>query len=366
MDSPLLSPLTLGDLTLKNRVVLAPLTRSRAGTERMANPLMAEYYAQRSGAGLLISEATVISPQGIGWINSPGIYSPAQAESWQQVTQAVHDRGSHIFLQLWHCGRASHSAFHGGALPVAPSAIALNGDHIHTPQGKQAYETPRALTTEEVAQVVEDYGQAAERAKLAGFDGVEIHGANGYLIDQFLQTKTNHRDDRYGGSLENRYRFLQEILDRVLQVWPAHRVGVRLSPNGVFNDMGSPEYREIFLYVAQQLKGYGLGYLHLMDGLAFGFHNLGEPMTLADFREIYPGVIMGNCGYDQATAEAAIAQGQADLIAFGRSFISNPDLVDRFAQGWPLNPLSDMAGWYSFGPEGYTDFAPYDPASSLE
>lgn len=359
-SSPLLQPFNHGELSLKNRVVLAPLTRSRAGTERIPNSLMAEYYVQRASAGLLISEATVISQQGIGWLNSPGIYTQEQVSGWKGVVDAVHAKGTPIFLQLWHCGRASHSHFQdGGQLPVAPSAIQISGDGIYTPMGKHPYETPRALETDEIPLIVEDYRRAAEGAKAAGFDGVEVHGANGYLIDQFLQSKTNHRTDHYGGSVENRYRLLREILDAVTTVFAPNQVGVRLSPNGVFNDMGSPDFRDCFLYVAAQLNGYGLAYLHLLDGLAFGFHELGEPLTLADFRAVFSGPLMGNCGYDQEMAEAAIARGDADLIAFGRPFISNPDLVERFANGWPLNPLADQSVWYSFEPEGYIDFPVY-------
>jgi N-ethylmaleimide reductase len=359
----LLSPFKLGDLALKNRVVLAPMTRSRAGEERMPNRLMAEYYAQRASAGLLITEATVVSKQGIGWLNTPGIYTDAQAEAWKEVVDAVHAAGAPIFLQFWHCGRASHSAFQeNDQLPVAPSAIAIQGDPIHTPAGKQDHEVPRALETDEVPLVVEDFRKAAERAKMAGFDGIEIHSANGYLLDTFLQSKTNHRSDRYGGSLENRYRFLKEITEAVLTVWPANRVGVRLSPNGAFNDMGSPDFRETFLYTAQQLNTYGLAYLHLLDGLAFGFHELGNPMTLAEFRAVFQGPLIGNCGYVQETAEATIQEGDADLIAFGRDFISNPDLVKRFAHGWPLNPTAEMQDWYSFDKEGYTDFPMYQTA----
>lgn len=355
----LMTPFTLGSLPLKNRVVMAPLTRSRAGADRLANPLMAEYYAQRASAGLIISEATVISTQGIGWINSPGIYSDDQADAWKQVTDAVHAKDGKMFLQLWHCGRASHSSFHNGDLPVSASDIKITGDEIHTPNGKQPYEAPRPLDTDEISAVVEDYRKAAERAQAVGFDGVEIHGANGYLIDQFLQSKTNHRSDRYGGSIENRFQFLREITEAVLTVWPADRVGVRLSPNGAFNDMGSADYRETFLYTADQLNSYRIAYLHVMDGLAFGFHELGEPMTLSEFRGVFDQALIGNCGYDRESAEAAIAQGNADLIAFGRRYISNPDLVERFANGWELNPISDMSTWYSFGPEGYVDFPSY-------
>ncbi|MBC8287845.1 MAG: alkene reductase [Nitrospinae bacterium] len=355
----LLSSFQLGDMKLNNRVVLAPLTRSRAGAERMPNDLMTEYYSQRSSAGLLITEATVVSEQGIGWLNSPGIYSNEQGEAWKKVVGAVHDKGSKIFLQLWHCGRASHSAFHGGEPTVAPSAIKLNGEYIHTPEGKKDYETPRALDTSEIPEVVEDYKQAASRTKEAGFDGVEIHSANGYLLDQFLQSKTNKRADRYGGSLENRFHLLHEIVNAVTEIWPANRVGVRLSPNGNFNDMGSEDYRETFTYAASQLDKVGLAYLHVVDGLGFGFHELGKPMTLQEFRKVFSGPLMGNCGYTQETAEIAIQEQRADLIAFGRPYISNPDLVDRFRNDWPLAPDADMDAWFSFEKEGYTDFKFY-------
>lgn len=360
LSTALLSPFDLGGLILKNRVVMAPLTRARAGNERMPNALMAEYYAQRATVGLMIAEATVISKQANGWVNSPGIYSDEQAQAWKQVVDAVHSKGTPLFLQLWHMGRASHSSFQeNGQLPVSASAVKLNGDYIYTPIGKQPYETPRALETNEIPLVVEDYRRAAQRAKDAGFDGVEIHAANGYLIDQFLQSKTNHRTDQYGGSLENRYRFLKEIVEAILTVWPANRIGVRLSPNGNYNDMGSPDFRETFLYVAQQLNAYGLTYLHILDGLGFGFHELGEPMTLAELRSVFTGSLIGNCGYTQETAEAAIKDGSADLIAFGRPIISNPDLVERFTNGWPLNPPPDPSIWYSFDKEGYTDFPTY-------
>ncbi len=359
----LLSSFNLKDLSLKNRVAMAPLTRARAGAERTPNALMAEYYAQRAGAGLLIAEGTAPSLQGNGWQHSPGIYTAAQTAAWKPVVDAVHAKGTPFFLQLWHTGRASHSSFQeNGQLPVAPSAIKIEGSEAHTPGGSQPYEVPRALATEEIPQVVEDYRQAAENAKNAGFDGVEIHAANGYLIDEFLQSKTNQRTDRYGGSVENRYRFLQEIVEAILTVWPAGRVGVRLAPNGNFNDMGSPDYRETFTYVAQQLNQYNLGYLHVMDGLAFGFHELGDPMTLAEFRQVYDGALIGNCGYDREMAEQAIASGDADLIAFGRPYISNPDLVARFENNWPLNPDPEQAIWYSFDAEGYTDFPTYEAA----
>ncbi len=360
MTSPLFTEIKVGDHTFKNRIVLAPMTRSRAGKERMPNTLMAEYYSQRAGAGLLITEATVISEQGFGWNESPGIYSDAQAEAWKQIVEAAHSKGSKIFLQLWHCGRASHSDFHSGELPVSASAIKLNGDHIHTPLGKKEYETPRALTTEEVKQTVQDYKKAAQRAKSAGFDGVEIHGANGYLIDQFLESKTNHRTDEYGGSLENRFRFLKEIYEAIATIYTPGSIGVRISPNGAFNDMGSPDYRETFLYVATELAKYKIAYLHVMDGLGFGFHELGEPMTLDEFKAVFPGVVIGNVGYTKESAEAAIESGSADMIAIGRPYISNPDLVERFKNNWPLNPDAAMEDWYTpKGASGYTDFPVY-------
>ncbi len=357
----LLQPTELDGLQLANRVVMAPLTRSRAGETRIPNELMAEYYAQRASAGLIITEATTISDQANGWNHSPGIYTDEMVEGWTQVVDAIHEQEGKVFLQLWHMGRASHSDFHEGRLPVAPSAIAIEGDGIHTPGGgeKKPHEIPRALNTDEIPQIVEDYRRAAERAKAAGFDGVEIHSANGYLLDQFLQSKSNQRTDAYGGSIENRFRFLGEVVDAVTSVFPANRVGVRIAPNGVYNSMGSPEYREQFTYVAQQLEKYGLAYLHVMDGTGFGFHELGEPMTLNEFRTSFTGPLMGNVGYTQETAETAVSSGAADLIAFGRPFISNPDLVARFENDWPLADSSDMSTWYSFDEKGYVDYPRY-------
>jgi len=361
-NGSLLKPFDMHGLQLKNRVVMSPLTRSRAGEERMPNRLMGEYYAQRASAGMIVTEATVVSKQAIGWLNSPGIYTYEQGEAWRLITDAVHEKGGLIFLQLWHCGRASHSSFQeNGSLPVAPSAVGIGGeDWIHTPVGKQRHETPRALETGEIPGIVEDFRKGAERAKMAGFDGVEIHAANGYLIDQFLQSRTNHRTDRYGGSVENRCRFLDEVAGAVASAWPACRVGVHLSPNGNFNDMGSPDYRETFLHAATMLNRHKLAYLHIVDGLAFGFHGLGTPMTLSEFRKVFGGPLVGNCGYDMETAEAAISGGHGDLISFGRPYISNPDLVERFANGWLLNPEAELKAWYSFGAEGYTDFPCYE------
>jgi N-ethylmaleimide reductase len=360
MNSVLFQPFRMHDLALRNRIVLSPMTRGRAGIARLPNRIMAEYYTQRSSAGLLISEGVTISEEANGWNESPGIYTDDMVEGWKLTTNAVHEKGGVIFLQLWHTGRASHTSFHGGKPAVAPSGIKINEGEIYTPTGKHPYEVPRALGTSEIPRVVEDYRQAAERAKKAGFDGVEIHAANGYLIDEFLQSKTNHRTDEYGGSVENRYRFLKEVVEAVTSVWQANRVGVHLSPNGAFNEMGSPDYREQFTFVASQLDSFGLAYLHVIDGLTFGFHKLGEPMTLAEFRQVFFGPVVGNCGYTKETAEKATAEGNADLISFGRPFISNPDLVERFRNGWPLAGPAPMPDWYSpTGAKGYTDFPAY-------
>lgn len=362
MSQPdLYSPFTLGGLELQNRLALAPMTRARAGAERVPNELMAEYYVQRSSAGLVITEATTISEQGNGWVNSPGIYTDEMQEGWKQVVDRVHEAGGTIFLQLWHCGRASHSDFHAGEPAVSASAIAIDGDHIHTPEGKKPYETPRALATDELPGIVEDYRRAAARAREAGFDGVEVHSANGYLLDQFLQSKTNHRDDAYGGSIENRFRLLGEVVEAVVGEFPENCVGVRLAPNGAFNDMGSPDYREQFTYAARRLDEFPLAYLHVMDGLAFGFHELGDPMTLDDFRAVFSKPLIGNCGYDREGAELAVRDGHADMIAIGRPWIGTPDLPARWKNGWPLNPDAPMETWYTpGGAEGYTDFPFYE------
>ena len=364
----LMSAFQWDGLTAQNRVVLSPMTRGRAGETMAANPMMAQYYAQRASAGVLITEGTFISEEAVGWNHAPGIWTDEQANAWKQVVEAVREEtanrgvahekdGTPLFMQLWHTGRASHSDFHNGDLPVAPSAIQLEGDGIHTPSGeKKPHETPRALETDEIPRLIEDYRKAAERAKAAGFDGVEIHSANGYLLDEFLQSKTNHRTDQYGGSLENRYRLLGEILEAVQTVYDASRIGVRISPNGVFNDMGSPDFRETFLYVAQQFSDTKLAWLDVLDGLAFGFHELGEPITLKDIREVYDGRLMANCGYDRDQAEQAIADGMADFVAFGRPYISNPDLVERFANDWKLNDDAPQSVWYCPGQEGYIDF----------
>jgi N-ethylmaleimide reductase len=357
MKKWLLEPLIIGDLSLKNRIALAPMTRTRAHSDGTPSDLMATYYAQRASAGLLIAEATGIDSSTIAWMGMPGIYTDSHIAGWKKTTDAVHAKGGTIFLQLWHPGRATHSLLIHGQQPVAPSPVRLENSETHTPEGKKPYETPRALDLHEIPGIIAMFKKGAERAKEAQFDGIEIHAANGYLLDQFLQSKTNHRTDDYGGSSENRYRLLDEILQAVTTIFPPNRVAVRLSPNGAFNDMGSPDYREQFTYTASQLDPYGLAYLHIMDGLAFGFHQLGTPVTLSEFRAQFKGPLMGNCGYTPETAEQAIAKGEADMIAIGRPFISNPDLVERIARDLPLSPEAHPSTWYSSSTAaGYTDF----------
>ena len=333
-----------------------------------ANSLMACYYAQRSSAGIVITEGTFISQEAVGWVDAPGIWTDEQGEAWKQVVDAVHEHDhTPFFMQLWHTGRASHPDFYEGAAPVAPSPIRNEGDKIHTPSGKKkSRETPRALRTEELPRLVEDYRMAAQRAQSAGFDGIEIHSANGYLLDEFLQSKTNHRTDRYGGSLENRFRLLREIIEACQTVFDSSRIGVRISPNGVFNDMGSTDFRETFLFVAEQLSEFNLAWLDVLDGLAFGFHELGEPVSLKDIREVYHGRLMANCGYGRDQAEHVIADGLADFVAFGRPYLSNPDLVERFANDWELNEIAPQNVWYSSGAEGYTNFSTYQESQTVQ
>lgn len=357
--SPLLTPFTLGgDLPLKNRMVMAPMTRGRAGDAQCPNEMMARYYTQRASAGLLLTEGVLISPVANGWVGAPEIYSPAATDAWKAVTDSVHAAGGRIFCQLWHCGRASHSSFHpkeGRA--VAPSEIPIDEPTIHTPGGKVPHEVPVALTVEGIKATVADFATAAANAKAAGFDGVEVHSANGYLIDSFLQTKTNKRTDEYTGeTLDGRFRFLKEVLEAVLGVWPANRVGVRLSPNGVYNDQGSPDFREAFPWFVQKLDGYKLAYIHFIIGLGFGFHKLGEPMVMADFRKVTTTPLMANCGYTQESGEKEITDGTADLISYGRPWITNPDLPARFEAGAPLAADPPVGIWYSPGPKGYVDY----------
>jgi len=365
-----MQPITLqGDLKLKNRVVLAPLTRGRCTPcedpydpkNKLANELMAEYYSQRASGGLLISEATAISEEGYGWLNAPGIYTEAQEDAWKKVTEAVHKKGGLIFLQLWHMGRQLHSSFHPKTKDiVSASAIAAKGETNNIEGKKVPYEKPRALTLEQVEATVQDYKKAAERAKKAGFDGVEIHSANGYLIDQFLQSSTNVRTDKYGGSMENRVRFLTEVTEAVLKVFPASRVGFRLSPNGAFGDMGSADNDKMFPFIAKTMDKYKLAYMHLMDGLGFGFHNKCSIVRAAHMRKHYSGPIMANIGLTRDMAEGMIRSGTADLCAFGRLYISNPDLPERFANDWKLTPAAEYPTWWKpTGAKGYTDWPFY-------
>lgn len=351
----LFSPLQVGSLELPNRIVMAPLTRGRAGAERLPNDLMVKYYAQRADAGLIITEATQISEQGAGWDESPGIHTEAQVKGWQKVTEAVHRNGGRIVLQLWHTGRASHPDFQsGGALPVSASAIAINGDS-HTPNGKKPYVAPRPLELDEIPGVVQQYAEATRRAEAAGFDGVEIHAANGYLIDQFLRDGVNQRTDAYGGSIANRARFLLEVTTAVVKAWSSDRIGVRLSPASGFNDMRDSDPKATFTYVAEALNAFNLAYLHILEALP------GHPLAMEGdryapaIRAAYKGVFMINGGYDAALGSAAIAQGDADLIAYGVPFIANPDLVTRFRLNAPLNP-PDPATFYTRGEKGYLDY----------
>jgi N-ethylmaleimide reductase len=351
----LLSPLQVGPYHFPNRIVMAPLTRNRAGAGNVPTDLNTIYYTQRASAGLLITEATQISPQGVGYPNTPGIHSPAQVAGWRQVTEAVHAAGGRIFLQLWHVGRVSHPDLQpSGALPVAPSAIAPAG-HALTYTGPQPFVTPRALTPEEIPQIVEDYRQGAANALTAGFDGVEIHAANGYLLDQFLRDGTNHRTDHYGGLLENRMRLLREVTNAVVTVWGGNRVGVRLSPGGTFNSMKDSNSKATFGYAAEALNRFGLAYLHIREADEADLRYGGEQIPVGYFRPLFQGILMVNCGYGLESGNQILATGDADLVAFGKLFIANPDLPERFRRQAPLNRW-DEATFYGGGEAGYTDY----------
>lgn len=362
-NQPLLQPYTLGDLTLKNRLVLAPMTRSRAGDGLAPTPLNAEYYRQRSTAGLLITEGTQVDPMGVGYPMTPGIHSPEQVKGWKQVTDAVHEAGSYIFAQLWHVGRISHPSYHNGALPVAPSAIDPQMD-MYTYQGLQKTVTPRALETEEIAQVVAQFRHGAQMAKDAGFDGVELHGANGYLINQFLEDISNYRTDEYGGSVENRARFLFEVLDAVLQVWPSQRVGLRLSPSGVYNTMGDSNPHAIYDYVIQRLNDLNLAYLHLMNPMAPIDHAPQlEKDAVSAYGPLYKGTIIANAGFTRETGNGVIAEGKAHLVSYGSLYLANPDLPQRFEMEAELN-APDPATFYGGGERGYTDYPTLQQAAT--
>lgn len=358
----LFEPLRVGDLTLPNRVIMAPLTRMRSKQPgNIPTELNAAYYAQRASAGLIISEATQISQQGQGYPATPGIYSPEQVEGWKTVTNAVHKAGGRIFLQLWHVGRISHSSHQpNGQLPVAPSSIKASGGTYSATWKQVAFETPRALETEEIPSLVEDYARAARNAKDADFDGVEVHGANGYLLDQFLQDGSNQRDDQYGGSIENRARLLLEVVDSATSVWGAGRVGVRLSPYGTFNDMRDSDPIKLFTYVLEQLDSRKIAYVHLIEprsssaGSQDG--NIQDvPDTAHLFRKAYSGVLISAGGYARNDAMKVVEEGYADAVAFGRLFISNPDLPKRLEKNSDLTKY-DRGTFYGGAEKGYTDY----------
>lgn len=348
----LLSPLTAGALKLPNRVLMAPLTRCRADPDHNPTPLMAEYYAQRASAGLIIAEATMVMEGNSSFWMEPGIYSDAQIQGWKAVTDAVHAKGGQIVLQIWHGGRACHPLLNGGAQPVAPSAIPITGDEVHTPEGKKPYVTPRELRDDEIPGIVAGFKKAAENAKAAGFDGVEVHGANGYLLDEFLRDGSNKRSGPYGGSIENRARLMLEVLDAAISVWGADRVGLRISPLNSYNSMLDSDPVAITTYIAQQCNTRGIAYLHVMRADFFQAQQ-GDVLTPA--REHFKGTLIANMGYTADEAEQAITEGKLDAVAFGTSFLANPDLPARIAAKAPLN-APNPAKFYTPGPEGYTDY----------
>ncbi len=355
----LFSPFQLGPHTLDHRIVMAPLTRMRAGPGEVPTPLMATYYAQRATpGGLLISEATPVSPYGFGYAHTPGIFTRAQVAGWRLVTDAVHARGGRIFLQLWHVGRQSHQDLQpGGGLPVAPSAIAAIGE-AYTDAGPKPHPVPRALELAEIAGVVAEFRQGAAHALAAGFDGVEIHGANGYLPDQFLHDGSNQRTDMYGGSIANRARFLLEITEAATAIWGGDRVGVRLSPAGDYGSMSDSDPAATFGYVAEALNDYGLAYLHIVEPRIRGNDTIdaaAAPVATRELRRIFKRPIIAAGGFDGASAAAIVAAGDADLVAFGRHFIANPDLVERLRGDLPLNAY-DRKTFYGGDWRGYTDY----------
>jgi len=343
----LFDPLRLGDLDLPNRVVMAPLTRLRAGDSQIPNALMAEYYAQRASAGLLISEGVPVSPQGVGYQGVPGIWSKEQVEGWKLVTKAVHDKGGRIFMQIWHVGRVSDPSFHDGAAPVGPSALAAKG-HVSLLRPERPYPTPRALSTEEVAGVVESFRMGAQNAKDAGFDGVELHGANGYLLDQFLQDGSNQRADPYGGPIENRARLLLEATDAAISVFGPGRVGVHLAPRADAHSMSDSDLAATFGYVATELGKRGIAFLCARE-------YVGDDSLGAELRARFGGVYIANEKFTAESAQAALDAGAADAVAFGKAYIANPDLVERLRTGAALN-APDPSTFYGPGAKGYTDY----------
>lgn len=355
-ESDLFEPFRLGSLKLQNRIVMAPLTRSRAGKHDVQRQMNAEYYAQRASAGLIISEATQISNQGKGYAFTPGIYSEEQVEGWKVSTKAVHKKGGHIFAQLWHVGRISHPDLQTNhQSPVAPSAIQPAGQAF-TEFGFKPFEMPRALDLHEIPGIVEQYVHAARCAKEAGFDGIEIHAANGYLLEQFLKDKVNQRSDRYGGSLENRARLILEVMEAVTAVWDSKLVGIRLSPVNTANDISDSKPMETYSYVIQKLNAFNLGYIHYVEGLSAGGRIIPADFSFAHLRQLSNAFYMANNAYDLNMALQARQENSADLICFGRPFIANPDLVERFQNGDELAPEAPKATWYGGNARGYTDW----------
>jgi N-ethylmaleimide reductase len=355
------TPVNLGSIQLKNRLVMAPLTRMRAVAGDVPSPLAKTYYAQRASAGLIITEATQISSLGKGYPGTPGIYSPEQTAAWKEIVEAIHAQSGLIIAQLWHVGRISHSSLHPDqGIPEAPSAIAPTGQTYGADWKLHDYETPKAMSLDDIARLLKEYELAAQNAKTAGFDGIEIHAANGYLLDQFLQDKTNHRSDQYGGSVENRLRLLAEVIETVSKVFSNDRVGVRLSPYGTFNDIGDSDPIGLFTAVIQKLNTYHLAYVHMIEPRSTSAGggdqvNEGAPITSELFRAAYQGKFITAGGYDQALGEKVLEEGLADAVAYGRIYISNPDLVERFQQNAPLNPYN-RATFYGGKEVGYTDY----------
>jgi N-ethylmaleimide reductase len=355
----LFTPFTLGSLTVPNRLVLAPMTRSRALAGNVPNPVAAQYYAQRASAGLLITEGTQVSPQGVGYIRTPGMHSLEQVEGWKTITDAVHAAGGRIFAQLWHVGRVSHPDFHGGQLPVAPSAIRAEGEAFTT-NGRQPLPTPRALTLDEIPLVIEQFRAAAVNARVAGFDGVELHGANGYLLDQFLRDGSNVRTDPYGGSIENRARFPLEVVDAVVGTWGADRVGYKIAPRFSMLGMSDSDPVATFSYLAKELRRRGILYLHVAEPIAGPMAD-GAARVTPTLRQVFGGPVIVNGGYDRTTGDAAIASGEADLVAYGVPFLANPDLPERFRRNAPLNQ-PDVATFYMGEEKGYVDYPTLEAA----
>jgi N-ethylmaleimide reductase len=347
----LFSPITIGNISLRNRMVMAPLTRNRAGEGNVPQDMNVEYYRQRASAGMIITEATQVSAEGIGYPATPGIHSEKQVAGWQKVTNAVHDEGGLIFLQLWYCGRISHpDLLPDNQQPVSASAIKPEGEAV-TFEGMKPFVEPRALSTEELPGLIDQYRVAAENARKAGFDGVEVHAANGYLLDQFLRDGSNHRQDNYGGSIENRSRLMLEVVDSVTQIWEPSQVGVRISPDNSYNDMKDSDPQALFNYVADTLGSRDLAYLHVVEGGFMGEYNV----DYDQIRQHYKGNYMANLGYDLEKAQAAIASGHADLVSFGTLFLANPDLVARFKANAELN-TPDQETFYGGDEHGYTDY----------